>query len=165
MLTETAADNLPVDEATALARVIDLQAKWECLLADAACGSGGYKPADLHGRQKAYEAYRVRRAEFDNRYKQTRVPEGALNTPERVAAWGKVVRAVLRRASGEWPGVAEKVYRLTDRIAARLGTESVPRESVDAVVVLELVVAWCERLIVAPGGRSRNPTIGKAEAA
>jgi hypothetical protein len=165
-LTEFTAGNLPADQATALARVLDLQARWECLLADAA---GGFTTTDLQGRQRAYEAYRLRRAEYDARYPTGAVPETTLNTPQRVASWCRIIRGVFRRAEGECPsGTVEKVYRLADRIAARMRTDSVPREPVaslaDAVRALDAVSTWCDGLVVVPGGLNWQPVTQAAVA-
>src|SRR5688572_8363148 len=99
-LTESTVGNLPAEQAIALARVLDLQARWECLLADAA---GGFSTPDLHDRQRAYELYRSRRAEYDARYSIVPVPETTLNTPQRIATWCRIVRGLFHRAGGECP--------------------------------------------------------------
>src|SRR5437773_8000813 len=118
-LTETIAANLPQAQAAGLARVIDLQAQWENLRDKPGRPASDYTTPDLHGRQKAYEAFRVVRAEYAAQYRAAEVPEMTLNTPERVAAWCRAVRAVFRRAEvGRGPVAAgEKAYRIADRIA------------------------------------------------
>lgn len=144
-LTELDAERLPDDQAAALTRVLDLQARWECLLADASCGSGRYTVPDLSSRQKAYDAYRGRRADYEARYGTATVPDSSLNSPVRLAAWCRVVRAAFRPVAGECPGLAEKAYRLADRITARMRQDSIAREpTVEAVRALDAVVAWCE---------------------
>ena len=63
------------------------------------------------------------------------MPELTLNTPDRVGAWCRAVRAVFRRAEPVGVGsdrpthAVEKAYRLADRIAARLKTSPLGRES------------------------------------
>ena len=149
-LTETIADALPPAQAAGLARLIDLQARWENLRDNPGKPPSEYTAPDLHGRQKAYEAFRAARADYTSRYRAIDVPETSLNTPERVAAWSRAVRAVFRRAEGgDCPAAAvEKAYRLADRIASRLKRQPVARVALasmgDAVAVLDEVVRWCE---------------------
>ena len=149
-LTEALAEALPPAQAAALARVIDLQARWENLRDNPGKPPSEYTAPDLHVRQKAYEAFRAARADYSTKFRAIDVPETSLNTPERVAAWAKMVRAVFGRADGgECPAAAvEKGYRLADKIATRLKRIPVPRGPLatiaDAVAAMGEVVRWCE---------------------
>ena len=151
-LTESVAETLPQAQAAGLARVIDLQAQWENLRDKPGRPASDYSTPDLHGRQKAYEAFRVVKAEYAAQYRASEVPEMTLNTPERVAGWCKAVRAVFRRAeTGPGPVAAvEKAYRMADRIALRLKVEAIARNPVgtatDAIASLNAVIQWCDML-------------------
>jgi hypothetical protein len=148
-LSALAAETLDPAQASALAEVMDLEARWENLRA------GGPEPStiDLQHRQRAYEAFRARLAAYTSRYKTLRVPELTPNGPDRLGAWYKTVRAVLCRAE---PGTAypahviDKAYRLADRLAARLNHPAVARGTADgieaAVRELDGLVQWCEAL-------------------
>lgn len=153
-LTE-AVEKLDAPQASDLMRVIDLQARWENLRIDPTERVADFSVSDLHGRQKAYEAFRVKLEAYTARYRATLLPEMTLNAPERVAAWCRVVAAIVRRAEGDCPVHAvAKAHRLADRIAARLKKEPVgraPLEKIeDAVPALEAVAAWCDGLAAAP---------------
>jgi hypothetical protein len=147
LLTEQNATQLGPAQATDLAALLDLQARWECLLADAAAGT----TIDLSGRQKAYEAFRTKRTGYEARYGPADVPEGTVSTAGRLAGWGRAMAAILRRAD---VGTAcpvhllEKAHRMAGRLAVRLGREPVAkgaRQAVaDAVQELDAVIAWCD---------------------
>jgi hypothetical protein len=146
-LTEQKAAQLTPAQATELAALIDLQALWECLLADSATGA----TIDLTGRQKAYEAYRSRRSGYEARYGPVDVSEGTVSSAVRLAGWGRAMAAVLRQAD---PGstcpihLLEKAQRMVSRLAARLDRTPVAKGSrqgmADAVREMDAVVAWCE---------------------
>jgi hypothetical protein len=148
-LTERDAEKLTPGQATALVRVIDLQARWDGLLADKQQNTG---VADLHARQKANDAYRVALRDYGAMYHTAAVPEPTHALPDRLGVWCRVLRVVFGKAEGDSPvGVLGKVYRLADRIAARTGTEPVgrgPAEDLPAAVrELDAVIAWCEALV------------------
>ena len=79
------------------------------------------------------------------------------------------LRVVFRRAEGGNTGqVLTKVYRLADRLAARLAKVPVERGTVENVAgaarELDAVIAWYDALI--PPAPSRGPVgIGKVDAA
>lgn len=154
-LTALTAELSP-DQAADLARVLDLQAGWENHRHDA--GAGNAHGPGLRERQRRYEAYRSALAGYAARHRAVDLPELNLSTPERVAGWCRVVRAVCRQArpDAEAPAqVAGKAYRLADRIAARLGVAPADRddcaEGIGGVIAgLDAVVAWCDGLT---GGR------------
>ncbi|HJZ58583.1 MAG TPA: hypothetical protein VKE74_26820 [Gemmataceae bacterium] len=160
-LTEAAAETLTPEQAAELARVIDLQARRECLLADAAGNRVDFSTPDLQARQKAYEAFRARRAEYAARYRAGRTPETTLNTPGRVGTWCRVVRAVLRRAGAgaECPAaVVEKAYRMADRATVARegepgGREPPPGDMAGAIRQLDAVITWCDGPVDPPSVR------------
>lgn len=148
-LNETAAEQLGPDQAAELARVIDLEARWENMRVDRP--GPGHGTLDLQNRQRTYEAFRSHLAAYVARYRTSRVPELTPNGPDRLGAWCRSVRAVLRRArpGTECPGHAiEKAYRLTDRLAVRLGKEPLARTAPDsaeaAIRELDGIIRWCE---------------------
>jgi hypothetical protein len=161
-LTELAAADLTPDRAAELARVIELHARWEGRLADTPVAAS---VTGLRSRQRAYEVYRTRRAEYEARY--GAVPEAAANTPDRLAGWCRVVAAVVRQAGGvDCPAVVETACRLAGRVAARLKADPVvPEPGDDAARVLDAVARWCDGLTVIPGGRGWAPPVGTPEAA
>jgi hypothetical protein len=146
-LTEQKGARLTAAQATELAALIDLQALWECLLADAATGA----TIDLAARQKAYEAYRSRRSAYEARYGPVDVSEGTVSSAVRLAGWGRAMVAVLRQAESESAcpiHLLEKAQRMAGRLATRLNRTPATKGSregmADAVRELNAVIAWCE---------------------
>jgi len=156
-MSETVAEKLEPAQAAELVRVIDLQARWENMRGSptATGGNAGFSTPDLQGRQKAYEAFRVRLAAYTTRYRAAHVPEVTLNTPERVGMWCRAVRAVFRRAGQEFTeypaNIVAKAHRLADKIAARVGKEPAEREASiaglpTAIRNLDAIISWCDAL-------------------
>lgn len=151
-LTPHIALALAPDQAAELARVMESQACWENLRDDPAVANA-HGPG-LRERQRRYEAFRSALTGYTARYPSVALPELTLNTPQRVAAWCRAVRTLGERAGtrAEPPvHLVGKAYRLTDRIAARLGVEVVVREEkgegMDAAArALDAVIAWCDGL-------------------
>jgi hypothetical protein len=151
-LTERDAEKLSPEQATALVRVLELQAKWDGLLTDK---SPKTTMPELHVRQKANDAYQAAMRDYAAKYPKAVIPEPTHAMPERVAAWCRTLRVVFARAEGGSPTeVMGKVYRLADRTAGRMGKEPVARtpatELAGAVRELDAVIAWCEALIPTP---------------
>jgi hypothetical protein len=146
-MTESAAGRLTPARAAELARVLDLQSRWENLRAE-----GTPSTAQLHALQTAFEAYRVRMAAYTARDRSEPVPELSPTKPDRLGAWCRTVRAVLSRAErGECPThVLEKAHRVADRIAARVKAEPAgrgsPTDLAGAIRQLDAVIAWCDGL-------------------
>jgi hypothetical protein len=142
-MTQAAAEILTPDQATAVVRVLDLHAGWDAMLAEP---EGGH-PA-LVARQRAHDAYQAALAAYEKTYPHAPLPEPTHSMPDRLAAWCRVLRAVFRRAEGDAPvEVVGKVYRLADRVAARVGVEPIARVPVqslaDAARAMDEVIAWC----------------------
>ena len=145
-LTERDAENLSPEQATAIVHVLDLQAKWDGLLAEK-----GQKISDLYARQRANDAHLAALRDYSAKYSNACIPEPTHAVPDRLAVWCRTLRVVFGRAeSGSPVEVMGKVYRLADRIAARLGKEPVARKRTTDLAVamkeLEVVIAWCEPL-------------------
>jgi hypothetical protein len=160
-MNESHAEKLDPERAAELARVLDLQSRWENMRAD-----GSDSVAQLQALQKAFEAYRTRLAEYSARYRGGQFPDLSPSGPDRLGAWCRAVRAVFRRAEGcECPAhVVAKAHRMADRIAARVRVEPVGREPpsdlVGAIRQLDGVIAWCDGLVGPAGGLSRQPEGG-----
>jgi len=166
-LTESDAEKLSPEQATELVRVLDLQARWDALLDDR---SQKDNPVGLHGRQKAHDAFQAAWKVFSGKYPDLHLPEPTQNMPDRLAVWCGVLRVLFRRAEGVSPvPLMAKVHRLSDRLAAKMGEESVGRVTggnrTEAVQELDLVIAWCNRLTRSPTPPSIRPKAHKEEAA
>ena len=79
---------------------------------------------DLQGRQKFYEAFRVKLVAYNDRHSPAHLPELLLNTPIRLGTWCRKMRDLLLQveqgAAGPLPGhLLEKAYRWPDRIGTR----------------------------------------------
>lgn len=149
-LTERDAEKLSPEQATALVQVLELQAKWDGLLA-----GKGEMTSDLHARQKANDVHRAALRDYAAKYPNAGIPEPTHAVPDRLAVWCRTLRVVFgRAASGKPVGVMGKVYRLADRIAARMEKEPVARtpapDQAAAVRELDVVIAWCDALTPAP---------------
>jgi|GEM_PF-6635592 len=145
-LTKHDAEKLSPEQATAVVHVLDLQAKWDGLLAEQ-----GHKTSDLHARQRANDVHLAALRGYSAKYGNANIPEPTHAVPDRLAVWCRILRVVFGRAeTGSPVEVMGKVYRLTDRIAARMGKEPVTRtpatDLAAAMRGLEVVIAWCEAL-------------------
>jgi hypothetical protein len=146
-MSERTAEALSPQQATALVHVLDLQARWENHRDDPAKSAGTF--TDLQARQKAFEAFQVAWRNYAAKYRNACSPETTQNVPDRLAIWCRVLRTVFQRAeTGNPTHAMAKVYRLADRIAARLQHDPLPRTPAetltDAVQQLNAVIAWCE---------------------
>ena len=112
----------------------------------------GQQTSDLHARQKANDTYQAALRDYGAKYRTTTIPEPTHAMPDRLVNWCRVLRLVFGKSeNGPTAQVMGKVYRLADRIAARVGGEPVARESAEdlpsAVRELGVVIAWCETLV------------------
>lgn len=147
-LSEAAAEKLTAEQATALARVLDLQARWENHRDDPSKSAAA--TADLQARQRAFEAFRAAFREYAAAFNDDRLPEPTQNVPDRLAIWCRALRAVFQRSEGPGsPLVVAKVHRLADRIAARTGLAPAARGAADGragtIEQLGAVIAWCDQ--------------------
>ncbi|HJZ58965.1 MAG TPA: hypothetical protein VKE74_28740 [Gemmataceae bacterium] len=151
-LTESTAERLATEQATALVRVLDLQALWEAHRDDPAKSASS--TPDLRERQRAHDAFQAALRDYTSRYGNTVLPEPTQVMPKRLAIWCRVLRGLFRRAEGECPvQVMAKVHRVADRIAERTGEQppecGQAEDMAGAVREMDAVVAWCERLVAA----------------
>lgn len=161
-MNESAAERLDPARAAELARVLDLQSRWENMRAD-----GGDSTAHLQSLQRAFEAYRAGLAGYVARHNSEQTPDLSPSGPKRLAAWCRAVRTVFRRAAEgcECPAhVVAKARRMADRIAARVGVESArpeppPGDAADAIRQLDVLVAWCDGLTAPPPLPPPRPTL------
>src|SRR4051794_19248609 len=110
MLTEFDAENLSPAQAAALVRVLNLQAKWEGLLAGKAVKTA---MPELLVRQRANDAYQLAVRDYAATYSGATAPEPTHAVPARLGAWCRTLRAVFRRAEGgSADEVLGRVYRL-----------------------------------------------------
>lgn len=152
-LNERAAEAITPEQATALVRLLDLQARWENHRDDP--DKSAASTADLHARQKAFDAFWSARREHAAKHRTAPLPEPTQNVPDRLAIWCRTLRAVFQRAERGCPAqVMIKVYRLADRVAARAGKEVVGRgpagDLATAAQELDAVIAWCGGLTAPP---------------
>ena len=75
-LIERDAKKISPEQATALVRVIDLQAKWDGLLAEKELQTSG-----LHARQRANDAYQAAVRDYKTKYPKAEIPEPTHATP------------------------------------------------------------------------------------
>ncbi len=141
-------------QAAELALLVDLEARWENLRTTTS------RPADvqpttqeLHGKQKAYEAFRAKLAAYNKRFKPSHIPELLLNTPLRLGIWCRTMRDLYDRV-GQAPSMqppvhlVEKASRWAERVAARIGAQppaqmAPPASIREAIERLDGLTKWC----------------------
>ena len=162
-LSERAAEILTPEQATAVVRLLDLQARWENHRDNPEKSAAS--TADLQARQRAFDAFWSARREYAAVHQAAPLPEPTQNVPDRLVIWCRTLRAVFRRAEGGSPAeVMAKVYRLADRIAKRTGKEAVgraPAGNLEAAIrELDVVIEWCNAL-APPTDPTGDPLSGR----
>jgi hypothetical protein len=158
-------ENLDPAQARELSLLVDLEARWENLRKTPSWhGDVGASTKDLHGKQRAYEAFRSGLVAYNARYQPAHVPELLLNTPARLGAWCRRMRQlylqVEQAPQGRCPvHVLEKAYRWADQIGTRVNQGRVSRATPpgtvrDAIRDLETLIRWCDDLA---GARADPP--------
>ena len=144
-------------QAAELALLVELEARWENLRTNR-LPSPDVPPTtqDLHGKQKAYEAFRVKLAAYNKRYTPAHVPELLLNTPTRLGIWCHLMRDLYLRVEQEPSSpcpvhLLEKAYRWADRLAEKGSNDRVRRSFPPvnlraAILDLDALGQWCEEL-------------------
>jgi hypothetical protein len=151
------AGTLDPAQAAELSLLVDLEARWENLRKAPARGlAAGPATQDLHGRQKAYDAFRAKLVAYNKRYAPAHVPELLLNTPSRLGLWCRGMRDLYLQVEHDPRGhcplhLLDKAYRWADHMAARLGKDRVRRPTPPgtigaAVRDLEALARWCDDL-------------------
>jgi hypothetical protein len=152
--SEPSIADLDPEQAVDLSLLVDLEARWENLrktpLWDPGVGSATH---DLHGKQRAYDAFRAKLAAYKRRY----MPELLLNTPRRLAVWCRRMRDLYLRVEHDprahCPAhLLEKAYRWADRISARMNEGRPSRAAAPdtiraAIQALEALGLWCDALV------------------
>lgn len=149
---------LPAAQATDLAQLVDVEARWENLRIYQPIPTGK-TPAtlkELQQRQKAYEAFFAKLSAYNQRYRPLHVPEQLLNTPIRLAVWCRSMRDLYAQVQSDallvcTLHVLEKAYRWADRIGHKLKKDLVTRPAPfdaipGAIRELDDVAAWCDEL-------------------
>jgi len=156
-IREQADSNLNPEQAAELSLLVDLEAHWENLrkasppvLEDRALTH------DLQGKQKAYAAFWVKLEAYNKRYQPRHIPGLLLNTPSRLGAWCRTMRAVCLQLEHTPQShcpvhLLEKAYRWADGIGARMNKDAISRsarpDTIGAVIQeLGALVLWCDNL-------------------
>jgi hypothetical protein len=147
---------LDTAQAFELAAVVELEARWENLRA----AQGVPTLQTLHGKQKAYEAFRVKLATYNKRYSPAYISELLLNTSERLGLWCRTLRNLFAQLEGNTQvrcpaQCLEKAYRWAELIARKETKppviRNVPASTQEAVLALDGLCQWCATLAsVAP---------------
>jgi hypothetical protein len=154
------AGNVDLAQAQELAALVELEARWENLRHSPSRQSwdagGRARVANLVAIQNAYASFRVKLVAYNKRYTPAHVPELLLNTPLRLGAWCRAMRALYLRVENDAAGLCpspllEKAYRCADRVSVLMKTapvnRSTPSVSVrQAIEDLDALVAWCAEL-------------------
>jgi hypothetical protein len=151
------AGNLEAAQAAELALLVDLEACWENLRTRAQAPAAGQSSIQgLHNKQRAYDAFRVKLAAYNKRYKPPHTPELLLNTPARLGLWCKAMRDLYLRIvldpNARCPNhLVEKAYRWADRLADSMGKphvdRPVPQGTIPAAILeLDVLCQWCAGL-------------------
>src|SRR5438270_9279307 len=100
-LNERVAEALPPEQATAVVRLLDLQARWENHRDDP--DKSAASTTDLQARQKAFDTFRSGWRDYAAKYRGAPFPEPTQNVPDRLAVWCRTLRAVFQRAESGSP--------------------------------------------------------------
>jgi hypothetical protein len=155
---EVTAAKLDPAQAAELALLVDFEARWENLRKTPSPGHEvGSTLQDLHGKQKAYEAFRTKLVAYNQRYSPAHVPELLLNTPSRLGIWCRTMRDLFLQVEHDPQGhspvhLLEKAYRWADRMGVRMNKERVSRAEPPgtiraAIRNLEALGQWCDDLV------------------
>jgi hypothetical protein len=154
---EPPACDLDPAQATELSLLVDLEACWENLRKPPPLPARATLH-DLTGRQKAYDAFRVRLLAYNKKFAPAHVTDLLLNTPTRLGLWCRAMRDLFRQIelhpNAHCPAhVLEKAHRWADQIGARLAKSRVSRTTPpatigDVIQGLEALILWCDDLIV-----------------
>ncbi len=149
--------NLTPAQATDLFLLVNLEAHWENLRAYRPTLGKTYTIAELHQKQKAYEAFSARLIAYNKVYKPTHVSEQLLNSARRLGPWCGKMHDLLVRVQTDNKAhfpvhLIEKAYLWTDRIAETLQKDRIVRPAVsedfrEAIRQLQDLTQWCQNLL------------------
>src|SRR6266852_4349115 len=163
-MKEASVRTLDPAQATELALLVDLEARWENLRkTPLQTAEAGATTQDLHGKQKAYEAFRAKLVAYNKQYTPAHVPELLLNTPSRLGRWCRTMRDLYLQVEHDPRGhcpvhLLEKAYRWAGRMSVRMNmgriSRSTPPGTIGAAIRdLDALGQWCDDLArVAPPG-------------
>ena len=116
-IQEASVGNIDAAQAAELSLLVDLEARWENLRkTPLQAAEAGATTQDLHGKQKAYDAFRAKLVAYNKQYTPAHVPELLLNTPSRLGKWCRTMRElyllVEHNSQGHCPvHLLEKAYQ------------------------------------------------------
>src|SRR5262249_18775074 len=134
-IREQAASNLNPEQAAELSLLVDLEAHWENLRkASPRALEDRALTHDLQGKQKAYAAFWAKLEAYNKRYQPRHIPGLLLNTPSRLAAWCRTMRAVCLQLEHTPQShcpvhLLEKAHRWADGICARMKRDAIIRST------------------------------------
>src|SRR5262245_51363625 len=99
MTVETAA--LPLDQAMALAALVELEALWENLPKGDPQDSVKASVQGLRAKQGAYDAYHAKLVAYNRRYRPAHEAEAVATSPVRLGKWCRRMRDLLGRLDHE----------------------------------------------------------------
>jgi hypothetical protein len=145
-------------QAMELAMVVDLEARWENLRTTAQNAEVPATVHNLHGKQKAYEAFRIKLAAYNKRFAPAHIPELLLNTSARLGTWCRAMRKLYLQIENDPQGhcpvhLLEKAYRWADLVARKENkatiTRSTPPATIRAAIGdLDTLCQWCADLAI-----------------
>jgi hypothetical protein len=150
--------NTDATQADALARLVELEARWVNVPLAVATDSAAASLAGLVAKQKAFDAYRAQLVSYNQRYRPVYDGQRPVNTAVRLAAWCRTMADLYRRAGrAECPvNLLEQAHRGADRLGTRLNRDLIARpaavtSTADAIAGLGAVANWCDGLVPATG--------------
>lgn len=148
---------LTLVQALELAQVVEAEARWENLRKHRFVNQGRNPTDNLIAAQKAYDAFHTRLVAYNRQHRPEHVPELLLNTAVRLGRWctdmSDLFGMVGADAKAACPvNLVEKAYRRAENIAGRLREDPpsrrTPPQMIDAAIVdLQTVAAWCNKLV------------------
>jgi len=155
-MKEASVRTLDPAQASELALLVDLEARWENLRKTPSHAEAGATKQDLLVKQKAYDAFRARLGAYNKQYMPAHVPELLLNTPSRLGIWCRTMRDLYLLVEHDPQGhcpvyLLEKAYRWADHVGTRMNKDrvnrSTPPSNIQAVIRdLEALGQWCDDL-------------------
>jgi hypothetical protein len=156
-MSEVVLGSLGPAQASELALVVELEARWENLRkAPPRSREAGSATQNLTGNQKAYDAFRSKLVAYTKRFTSAHVPELLLNNPSRLGRWCRAMRdlylAVEHDPQFPCPvHLLEKADRCAQRLSARLNKDwggpcGPPRTVRAAIERLGALAQWCADL-------------------
>jgi hypothetical protein len=155
-ITTVSGGNLDSAQAKELAVVVELEARWENLRTSVQSTDEPPTIQNLHGKQKAYEAFRLKLAAYNKRFAPAHIPELLLNTAVRLGVWCRAMRRLYLQIEHDPQThcpvqLLVKAYRWADLVArkenkTRLSLPAPPTSIGAAIRDLDALCQWCEEM-------------------